>query len=386
MPDSSPTSIRSAIGIMTGTSIDGIDAALVEIDGRGLSMRVKLVHQVCGSLGALAKPLRSAAEQQPMAAGEFARLAWEFGVLHCKIVERLLHAAAHEPNDVALICAHGQTVFHQPPVSWQLLNPAPLGARFKCPVITDLRQADLAAGGQGAPVTPIADWIMFRDADKRRAIVNLGGFCNITILPASDAGDPISRIAGFDVCPCNQLLDAIARDVLGKPFDENGRAAAAGRADELAAKRLHETLTRLRSDRRSLGTGDEAIAWIKSESKRVEPNDLAASAIAAIVRCINDSLAERAIDELIVAGGGTRNRSLIHAIARASGIPLQTSEKLGVPIEAREAMAFAILGALCADGVPITLPQVTGCRTLAPICGSWSYPAKTITGDWQSAK
>jgi 1,6-anhydro-N-acetylmuramate kinase len=352
---------------MTGTSIDGIDAALIRITGAGLAMTAELAHHVSGSLGPLAKALRQTAEQELLSAGALARLAWDFGLLHCRIIEQVLEAAQTDARRLALICAHGQTVFHQPPISWQLLNPAPIAEQFKCPVVFDLRQADLAAGGQGAPITPIADWIMFRAPSARRAIINLGGFCNVTILPP-EGPSALEQIRGFDVCPCNQILDAVARCALHAPFDDGGRAAAAGTCNDAAALRLHEALSRLRNDRRSLGTGDEALAWIETESKRMEARDLAASATEAIARCISDSLTEHHADELIVAGGGTHNRTLLGAIGRAANKPIARSDEHGVPIAAREAMAFAILGALCLEGVPITLPNVTGCIT-APIAG-----------------
>lgn len=397
--------IRHVVGVMTGTSIDGIDAALVRIDGRGLDMRGSVIRHVSALLGSLQNQLRAAANQQPMTAGEFARLAWEFGELHAEVIERLMAnslsllpkgegqgrsegGARRSPLFVPdLICLHGQTIFHQPPLSWQLVNPAPIAARFDCPIVSDLRQADLAHGGQGAPITPIADWILFRDRQggKRRAIVNLGGFCNITVVPslaASGLGNPrtagsgIGAIVGFDVCACNQLLDAIARETLGKAFDEDGVAAAHGHASPQAAGALREILERQRragGDRRSLGTGDEALAWLSEHRSKLAPDDLAASAVAAIAQTIIASVQEHHANELILAGGGARNRALRHALKKGSDpFSVRLSDDLGIPIDAREAACFAILGALCHDGVPITLPQVTGCRAPAPISGIWS--------------
>ena len=205
---------RHVVGVMTGTSIDGMDVALVRVTGRGLDMRAELVRHISAPLGDLQPRLRAAADQQPMTAGEFAQLVWDFGVLHANVIERLLQAEKRKPD---LICIHGQTVFHQPPISWQLVNPAPIAARFDCPVVSDLRQADLAHGGQGAPITPIADWILFRDSTRTRAIVNLGGFCNVTIVPRQRAG-PFSA-------PCTRkigVVDDSARSCF-RPFECNRR-------------------------------------------------------------------------------------------------------------------------------------------------------------------
>src|SRR5688500_7429419 len=126
MANTSQASTRWCIGVMTGTSIDGIDAALVRITGAGLAMTAELAHHVSGSLGPLAKALRQTAEQDLLSAGALARLAWDFGLLHCRIIEQVLEAAQTDARRLALICAHGQTVFHQPPITWQLLNPAPI--------------------------------------------------------------------------------------------------------------------------------------------------------------------------------------------------------------------------------------------------------------------
>lgn len=371
---SSNQRIRHAVGVMTGTSIDGIDAAIVRIEGQGVTMHASLVRHHSQPLGEIALRLRAAAEQKPMTSMEFAKLAWDVGQLHCEVIDRLT-----KPHDaeIALICAHGQTVFHQPPISWQILNPAPIAARLNCPVVSDLRQADLTAGGQGAPITPIADWIVYRDSLLKRAVINLGGFCNVTVLPC-DSTAQLSAIRGFDVCACNQILDAVARVALNTAFDRNGAAASRGKADSQAVNRLLQILTSQRDSRRSLGTGDESTQWVNEHRSRIDPADLAASAVEAIARSIANSLIEYEVDELVIAGGGAHNRALVDAIGRIAGKPLITTAKLGVPIEAREAMAFAVLGALCADGVPISLPQVTGCVSPAPLSGSWLLPTRGI--------
>ena len=371
---------RHVVGVMTGTSIDGIDAALVRITGRDLEMQAELVRHVSHPLRELADLLRRAADQIPMSAGESAQIAWKFGELHANVIGDVLDDHVRGPD---LICVHGQTVFHQPPVSWQLINPAPIAARFACPVVSDLRQADLAAGGQGAPITPIADWVLFRDLRKTRAIVNLGGFCNATILPRHEpksAMAELSQIKGSDVCACNQVLDLVAREALGKPFDVDGAAARSGHAAPQAAESLYQTLSGQRRGGRSLGTGDEGEQWVRSHVRSLSPADLAASAVDAIGRCIGERLRDSEVNQVIVAGGGARNAALIESIANKAKAPLHMSDECGVPIDARESMCFAILGALCYDDVPITLPQVTGCRRPAPVAGTWTGHAPIRAG------
>jgi len=363
---------------MTGTSLDGLDVAAVAIEGRGLSMRVELVAHRSFPLR-LAARLRAACDGKAETAGGFAGLAREFGLAHVDAIRETL--GDRRPDLIAL---HGQTVFHRPPVSWQLINPFPVAEAFGCPVASDLRGADLAAGGQGAPITPLADWILFR-AGGPRAIVNLGGFCNVTVLPAAGRTDALDAIAGFDACACNQVLDGAAREALGVPFDADGATAAAGRADADATARLRDLLDRQRREGRSLGTGDEAAAWIVAFAPRLAAADLLASAVAAVGGSIGAAIGEGFArlgsgreGEILLAGGGARNRTLSAAIAAAAGRPARTAEAAGVPIEAREAMGMAILGSLALDGVETTRPQVTGRGRSTVADALWCLPRGSL--------
>ena len=378
-----PPSRRTVVGAMTGTSLDAIDVAVATIEGTGLGMRARLRRHRATDLGPLRDDLREAACGQPMTAQRFAGLA---GTLGCRY-EAAIAAATETAGPIALIAVHGQTVFHRPPFSWQLIDPTRIARRFGCPVVSDLRQADLAAGGEGAPITPLADWVLFRaegETPRARAIVNLGGFCNVTVLKKesheatkqrSEEGERPAGVSGFDVCACNQVLDAVARAVLGTRFDEDGQAARRGRAVADAADPLHRLLREQRLGARSLGTGDEALGWVQTHRGAVAPADLAASAVAAVARCIGDSLDDAAVDEVYVAGGGARNPALVEALAGHCRAPVARCDRLGVAVEARESLAMAVLGALSADGVAITLPSVTGCHDPAPVAGRWCLPS-----------
>lgn len=336
-----------------------------------------------------------------MTAGRFAELAWALGEAHAEAFEALIGG-----RNVSLAVAHGQTLFHRPPYSLQLLNPAPIAARLRCRVLCDLRQADLAAGGRGAPITPMADWVLFRDAAQRRAVVNLGGFCNATFLPPGRGGC-LHHVRGADLCACNQVLDAIARRTLDAPFDEDGAAARRGTPDAEAVAALVSLLRRQRDEGRSLGTGDEATKWIETELRRlasapgtaqersavaVVPHvgeTLAASAVEAIGAVITEAVNEHREEceedrhrasgldgaqdpvEILLAGGGARNAALVAAITRSSLGPVTTTAACGIPIEAREAVAMAVLGALAEDDAEITLEAVTGRRDRAGRPGVW---------------
>ncbi len=357
------TESRLVFGCMTGTSIDALDAAAVRLEGRGLGVRARVVACAAAPLGALAPRLRSLASGEAMTAGEAAGLARDLGVAHADALLGLAGAAGR-PDFVAV---HGQTVFHSPPLSWQMLNPWPIARSLGCPVVHDLRGADLAAGGQGAPITPLADWVFFR-AGETRAVVNLGGFCNVTILPG---GAEPGAVLGMDVCACNHVLDAVARTALGRPYDNDGEAALRGSADSAAVRSLRDVLGAQRIGGRSLGTGDEIAGWVSAWKNRLAAEDLAASAALGVGEVIGGAVAEHRAALVLVAGGGARNGALVSALRRAAGAPLRPTDSEGVPVTHREAAQIAVLGALCADGVAITLPKVTGVPAPAPISGAW---------------
>lgn len=352
---------------MTGTSLDGLDVALVRAEGEGLGLRVQVLAHRSLELGALQPRLRAVCEGAPTSAGEFARLALDFGRLHADA----LHAIA-QGHRVDLAAIHGQTVFHAPPASWQLVNPWPVAQRLRCPVACDLRGADLALGGQGAPITPLADWVLLRHAEAS-AVVNLGGFCNITWLPPERDG--AEGVRGADVCPCNHLLDAAARAALGQPFDRDGAAALAGTPDAAALADLLALLDRARAAGRSLGTGDEGTRWITAHASRLQPHALLATVCAAVGTCIGRAATAPGVRRVVLAGGGARNLALRRAIERACPHAATfPSSDLGLPLEARESAEMAVLGLLAWDGVPITLHTVTG--RAEPGCrdGLWCLP------------
>ncbi len=378
-PRKPPPHRRTVFGVMTGTSLDGLDAAAASIEGTALDVRATVLGHRHRDLGGWSADLRRAAEQQPLCAETFASLASRLGGCCADVLAELAESAD-------LIAVHGQTIVHRPPISWQLIDPAPIAARFGCPVVSDLRQADLAAGGQGAPITPIADWLLFRDPRHTRAIVNLGGFCNVTLLPPGDDARSLAEVRAFDVCACNHLLDAVAGQALGTRYDEDGRAARSGRANDPAAATLLAMLESQRRQARSLGTGDELTDWVSTHLERLAPADLAATAVDALARCIAECCNDTAADAVYVGGGGGHNDALMEALARFSRGPVAKTDRLGVPIDAREALAMAVLGALCADGVAISLPQVTGCRAPAPVAGVWCLPEGLPAGIGPSAR
>jgi 1,6-anhydro-N-acetylmuramate kinase len=347
---------------MSGTSIDGLDAALVRIEGEGLEMRASFVRGVSVGLGDCGTGLRKLAEQEPMSAKAIAELTREFSLLHVPAVRELMGDERAE-----LVCVHGQTVFHAPPVSWQLINASVIAHGLGLPVVSDVRAADIACGGQGAPLSPIGDWVLFRGAGGRVGVVNLGGFCNVTWL-----GDGrIDQVRARDVCACSQLLDAIARRLLGVAFDADGAEALRGHVHAEALEDLEGVLAAQAGSKRSLGTGDEVGEWVSRFRAHVSAADLLATACEAISATI--ARATHDCDTLLLGGGGVRNAALVRAIGSCCSCKVRTCDELGVPAQFREAVIWAVLGALCADRVPISLAQVTGVER-TPIAGVWVRP------------
>jgi 1,6-anhydro-N-acetylmuramate kinase len=362
---------RIAVGCMSGTSLDGLDAVWIEAQGRGRELVVRVLGQADCGFGELSTTLALAARQEPLPVGALARLGAALGRLHAELLGSRPDLPAPD-----LIAVHGQTLYHGRDASFALFDPTALLAAQRCAIVTDLRLVDRAAGGEGAPITPLADWLLLR-GDRPRAVINLGGFCNLTRLPG--AGGGLEAVSGGDVVPCNQLLDGAARAWLGRDFDPEGQAASAGQEQPSAAALLERAFGAADGGPpRSLGTGDErwelldSLAWLG-------PEDALASLCAAIGWRI--AAAARGADELLLFGGGARNLALVAAIERAAReahptvrvlIGSPTDRRLGP--QAREGAAMAVLGLAAADGLAITLPAVTGRGATWHLDGRWCLP------------
>lgn len=364
---------RLVAGCMTGTSIDGLDIALVAIDGCGLDARHSVKRCLSKPLGSLAVSLRLITQRNPITAKEIARTTYGLATLHLSALKELIG-----DEKVDLVAVHGQTVYHAPPLSFQMINPTPIAIGLNVPVVTDLRAADLAYGGQGAPITPIADFLLYRSSAETRCIVNLGGFCNLTLLPKYHSKAPkdiqsvISQIKGQDVCACNQILDTIARRLFKAPLDVDGARSFKGNIKSEPFELLESHFKTQAASRRSLGTGDELISdWLAQFGNKYPPEDLARSACAAIASTVVTKC--NSADSIILAGGGVKNKTLVEEIRSRSEIPVELSDKKGIPSTHREAVAMAVLGTLCHDRIPVTLPHITGASSNS-ISGVWVMP------------
>ena len=341
-----------AAGAMTGTSLDGIDAAVVEINENTQPPSARLLAHAAAPLGECAETLRALASGAPCTASEIVTARRLLSDQTAHVIQSALGA-----RQVAFVAVHGQTVLHAPPDSWQLIDATRIATTLQCPVASNLRGGDLAAGGQGAPITPLADRALFA-APHPRAIINLGGFCNITWIPAAETLD---HVKGCDVCPCNLLLNQAARMTLGTDHDVNGSVAAEGAPDAELVASLRKVLNRPTTTGRSLGSGDEASEWLLAPpANAASTASLLASMAEAIGSVIGEALTRYPANEAILAGGGCYHAPLVSAIERASSMPVRRSTELGIPVEAREAACVAILASMDRQGQATTTPDVTG--------------------------
>ena len=388
-------------GVLSGTSADGIDVALARLpgaalraDGAGDAPPQVLAFATLGFDEALAADASRGAAPGGIApaAGLAARVRAvldgrevslrELALLHRDLgrafgaAARLVARDAGLPLD--LVGSHGQTVWHHDgrepsgPATLQLGDGDWAAHAAGAWVASDFRQADVAAGGEGAPISALADAALFPRLPRPAAVLNLGGIANLSVLRAGE------EVAAFDVGPANALLDGLARRLLGRAFDEDGRAAAAGAADEGLLARLSAHPFFAQAPPKSTGRDTFGEAWLDAllaSAPRLAAEDWLATAVELVARSVADAL-ERwtgPVGELVLAGGGARNGALVRALARRLPVPVRSSAAHGVDPDAREALVFAVLGARTALGVASSSPAATGARRGA-VLGKLSAP------------
>ncbi len=361
------------VGLMSGTSADGIDAVAAEIGEERPRPRVRALAHVHRAYPApLRAAILAAGEGESLTASDVARLAVRIGEEHAEAAIAAVAAARIDRDRLDAVATHGQTVAHlpdeRPRATLQLVDASRIVEALRVPVIADFRSADVAAGGEGAPLVPFADWVVFTDGARARAVQNVGGIANVTVLPRAASRDDV---VAFDTGPGNMVVDAlVARLTDGeRRYDEGGEMAARGRVSEplLGRALAHEFFAR--TPPRSTGRETFGRAFVDDlvgAGVGLEPADLVATATALAARSVADSyrrFVATPLDEVIVSGGGARNPTLLAMLRDAlAPLPVRPSDELGVAAEAREALAFAVLGAFALRGEPNTLPRCTGAR------------------------
>src|SRR5712664_3406125 len=392
-----PPKSSLVLGLMSGTSADAIDVALARISGAPPHLKAKLLnHTSINFPPQLRKEILRVAEQQPVSAGDLSQLNFRLGETFAEAALTACRRFRIAPKKIALIGSHGQTIFHQgKPVPYlgrrtastlQIGEAAIIAARTGITTVADFRPADVAEAGQGAPLVPYADYLLYRHAKLGRVSLNLGGIANITVIPAN--AKP-SQVFAFDTGPANMLIDALVAHFTHnrQRYDQDARLAQQGRAipaliDELMRDPYLKLAPPKSTDRAYYGrTYVEKLVRLGRQHK-AKPNDLIRAATIFTALSIVDALnrfvlPKTKIHQLIVSGGGAHNPVILAQLAAAlPQIEIVGSPQLGVPEDAKEAFAFAVLAYETFRGRPSNLPSATGARRPA-ILGKISYaPAR----------
>lgn len=383
-------------GVMSGTSADGINAALVRVTGRGFRMRFRVLgHRQYPYPAAVRRAVLAAMNAQRARVADLARLNFVLGELYADAIRETMRAL--RVRRVDLVGCHGQTLYHQGApapylgrrvaATWQTGEGAVVAARVGAPVVSDFRPADMAAGGQGAPLVPFLDYLVFRHARRGRIVQNLGGIANLTAIPA--AASPAQVIA-FDTGPGNMVMDAVMERLYGRSYDRDGRIAARGRIlegvlDELLRQPFFRQAPPKSAGREQFGR--EFVAEFLRRCGRAKKEDVVATATALTACSIAEALCRFVLTtetrrhggsrylEFAVSGGGAKNKTLMHLLSRAAsvlGLRLRRPEEFRIPSEAKEAVAFALLAYQTWQRQPANIPSATGAKRAA-VLGKISY-------------
>ncbi len=373
-------------GVMSGTSADGVDVALCSISPAlraDTAPRLKLLgHRSFAYDKKLRATILSTAAGEKTTAAEVTQLSWHLGALYADCIAATSRELNLKPQLVAI---HGQTIYHQAGLAKflsapirctsQIGEPALIAERLRIPVVSDFRPADLAAGGQGAPLVPMLDYCLYRHPTRNRLLLNLGGIANITALPAACT---TANILAFDTGPANMLIDALMQRLYNRRYDKNGSVAARGQVLQPVLDRLLTTPYFSAPPPKSCGREEFGPTFADRFLKlcKSSPNqDIIATATALTAATLLDAyrkfcwphLGQHAplarSTELIAAGGGAKNLTLMRMLTEGFaqlGVKVSTTASAGLPVEAKEAAAFALLGWLTWHHLPGNIPSATG--------------------------
>jgi anhydro-N-acetylmuramic acid kinase len=395
-------------GVMSGTSADGINVALVQISedpnplsgprsmgGQARPHRFKLLgHAEYSYSKKVRTAILAAMNASQASVPDLARLNFLLGELYS---DALLTTQSQCKLKIDLVGCHGQTLYHQgePQLflgrkvagTWQTGEAAIIAARVGAPVISDFRPADIAAGGHGAPLVPLLDYLLFRDARLGRIVQNIGGIANLTMIPAGASPD---KLVAFDTGPGNMVIDAVTEKLFGQPFDRGGRIAASGEVkDEVIHEILRQKFFR-RKPPKTAGReefGREFVDEFLKSCKGCRNQDVVATATALTARSIAAAVqqySERSLSnkrqplfhEMILSGGGAKNATLVSMLGgqlARLGLRLRFSDEFGLPSAAKEAVAFAVLAYQTWHRRPSNVPSATGAKR-STVLGKISYP------------
>lgn len=390
--------VRHVVGMMSGTSVDGVDAALVEISGTDSEPKVKLLAfenkpyppQVREKIFSLFTPANATLDK-------VGYMNFLLGEIYAKSALSVIEKAGMKPEEIDVIGSHGQTIWHAPipespdgiPVAYtvQIGEGSVIAERTGILTVSDFRVADMAAGGQGAPLVPFSEYLLYRREKETILLQNIGGIGNMTVMPA---GAKPRDVFAFDTGPGNMIIDAVISAVTGgeKTYDAGGETAAKGRVcnallDILKEEPYYRQPLPKTTGREHFGVQytEKILSWWKENPIPVE--DLLATVTDLTAYSIADAyeryvLPKYRASEIIVGGGGSYNATLLRFMKERfapHGVAVRTQEDLGLSSDAKEAVAFALMADCCMRGKANTLPSVTGAEHPA-VMGKISQPYK----------
>ncbi len=389
LEDYSNAKERLVIGLISGTSADGVDAALVKIFGRQPEKVETLSFTTVPYPAEIRETVLRVSND-----GDVETLCWlsfALGEIFADAALKVVKAAGLKLKSVSLIGSHGQTVRHLPPKSLssqigtlQIASPAVIAFRTRIPVVSDFRTKDMAAGGQGAPLVPLVDWLLLRHKRKNRIALNIGGIANLTVLPA---GSKASEVFAFDTGPGNMLIDGAVRHFSEgrESFDRDGEWAKRGKVDKNLLLWLMRHPFLSQQPPKSTGRemfGENFLRQILEQAAKrgLSAYDVIATLTAFTAASIADAIKKFVlpkigkIDELIASGGGANNPALMAMLQeQLPEVSIRRSDEFGLNADAKEAIAFAILAHRTVMGLAGNLPSATGAK-MPVILGSITLP------------
>lgn len=363
------------VGLMSGTSVDGVDVAIVDVREAKVQM---VAFGVYPHKPALRAEILGLCDPVSARVDRICHLNHVLGEIFADAVVKLCRKSGIALDSIDLIGSHGQTIWHQPEggryggktirSTLQIGEPSVIAQRTGITTVADFRPRDMAAGGQGAPLVPYADYVLFRDVKVSRAVQNIGGIANVTFLPRACRSD---ETLAFDTGPGNMAIDAVCRLVSGgrRHYDRGGITAAKGNVDEPLLREMLEHPFLRRKPPKSTGReefGQAYCEWFsrKSQEKALAPEDMVATVTAFTARTIADAYRKflpAMPDEMVLCGGGAHNRTLVRMLRQEMpAVKIRTTDEFGIDVDAREAVAFAILAWATIRGTANNVPSATG--------------------------
>ena len=381
---------KLAVGLMSGTSVDGIDAALTKVRGHGEDAEVELVKFISyPHPEGLKERILSCSAPGSGSVGEVCRLNTLLGEIFADAALAVIDEAGVPVTSIDFIGSHGQTVHHLPRAetlfghkvraTLQLGEPSVIAARTGILTVADFRPADMAHGGQGAPLVAYFDYVVFRSSEQSRALINLGGIANFTILKK---GCSLHEVLAYDTGPANMVVDCLVLELFSQPFDQGGSIAQAGKVSaellEFALDHPYFAQTPPKSTgREEFGARYSQTLLVRGRQLGLSSEDIITTAAELTLQTIWQSYQKEiardvCVDEFIISGGGAKNEYMMARLAElAAGAAVRPIDDYGIPYDAKEAICFALLANETLCGLPSNVPAATGAKApaiLGKIC------------------